>query len=301
MHMIISSRCKDVLQLILLSTCLLQPALSAAGDAAGGVRIEMASPARIAAAEDTLYVSDYREKAIFVVNKTTLKALRSFPIDGAPVAVAWSRGRIYVGNESTGHVEVYNPAGKHLSDLGGANGAVLRPSDMAVDEQSGRLVVVDSSDHSLKCFDLHSGALTQIITSPALVNPTGIVLDTERNEIIVSDYGDPALKYPARVHVFDYAGNLLRSISGRTAGFSRPQGMAFDNGWIFLADALVSKVFLLDSITGAVVKSLGGFGSGAGELMLPLDVSIDPLTKDLYITNNRLGRIERFPEGGLVP
>jgi DNA-binding beta-propeller fold protein YncE len=247
-----------------------------------------------------LFVTDYRQKAVFVVNKATLKILRSFPIEGAPLAVAWHRGRVYVGNETTGRVEVYNPAGKHLSDLGGPGKALMRPSDVAIDERSGTVMVVDSSDGTVKVFDLN-GVLLQTISSPALVNPTGIVLDPERREVIVSDYGDPALKYPARVLVFDHAGNLLRNFSGRTGGFSRPQGMANDHEHVFLAEALAGKVLVLDRMTGAVVKTLGTFGSGRGELMLPLDVLLDPLTRDVYVTNNRMGRIERFPEGGMLP
>jgi DNA-binding beta-propeller fold protein YncE len=282
---------------LLLTVSLLFPALSTAAESAGGSTIELVSPARIARAGAVLYVTDYRQSAVIMVNTTGLKPLRSFPIAGSPLAVAWHRGQVYVGNETTGHIEVYNPAGKHVADLGGT---VTRPNDMAFDDRSGALFVVDGGDSSLKVFD-RDGALTQTITSQDLVNPTGIVLDADRGEIYVSDYGDPALKYPARVLVFDYAGNLLRTLPGRTGGFSRPQGMALDGGHVFLADGLIGKVLVLDSSTGTVLKSLGSFGTDPGQLMLPLDVTVDPLTKDVYVTNNRLGRIERFPGGGIVP
>ena len=283
--------------LLLLTGYLLIRILPATAEAVGGSSIELVSPARIAPGGDVLYVTDYRQSAVFMVNKKGLKPLRSFPIAGSPLAVAWHRGRVYVGNETSAHIEVYNPAGKHVTDLGGT---VTRPGDMAFDDRSGTLFVVDSGDRSLKVFD-RDGALTKTITSQHLVNPTGIALDEERGEIFVSDYGDPALKYPARVLVFDYAGNLLRTLSGRTAGFSRPQGMALDGGHVFLADGLIGKVLVLDSLTGEVLKTLGSFGDAPGQLMLPLDVTIDPFSRDVYVTNNRLGRIERFPGGGIVP
>lgn len=265
----------------------------------GPPRRAMLSPVRLSGGEGALVVSDYRARAVFMVNKQGPRALRSFAIDGAPLAVAWFQGLVYVGNETTGSIEVYTPAGKFLSYLG-ERGQVKSPNDMAIDEESGKVFVVDGRDRSLKVFD-RDGGMTQTITSQALVNPTGIVLDAARGEVFVSDYGDPALKYPAQVLVFDYAGNLLRSLPGRTAGFSRPQGMALDDGHVFLADGLIGKVLVLDSSTGAVVKTLGSFGAGPGQLMLPLDVVIDPSTKDVYVTNNRPGRIERFPEGGLLP
>jgi DNA-binding beta-propeller fold protein YncE len=288
-----------MLHMILLA-CLWHTAAWAADGGSGKILVAMASPSRIAAGDDILFVSDYRENVIFLIEKTTLKVLRSFPVSGSPLAVAWSSGRVYVGNESTGSIDVFNHSGKQIGVLVAPGGVPLRASDMTVDEGAGILLVVDSADHSVKLFGL-GGSLIRTITSAALVNPTGIALDAQHGEIMVSDYGDPALSYPAKVHVFDTAGTLVRSIPGGPAGFSRPQGMAFDSGHLFLADALVGKVLVLDRLTGAVLKTVGSFGDGPGGLMLPLDVSIDPVTRDLYVTNNRPGRIERFAEGGLVP
>ncbi len=112
----------------------------------------------------------------------------------------------------------------------------------------------------------------------------------------------------ARVQIFDYAGNHLKSISGKAGmtkkRFSRPQGLAVDGqGHIFLVDCLIGRVLVLDRNTGATIKSLGTYGrSGApGEMALPLDVVIDSRTKNVFVTNNRLGRIEVFVKGGLVP
>ena len=110
------------------------------------------------------------------------------------------------------------------------------------------------------------------------------------------------------VQIFDYDGNLLKTISGKIGmmgrRFSSPQGLAVDGlGHIFLVDCLIGRVLVLDRNTGATVKSLGTYGrSGApGEMALPLDVVIDSRSKDVFVTNNHLGRIEVFVKGGLVP
>ena len=42
------------------------------------------------------------------------------------------------------------------------------------------------------------------------------------------------------------------------------------------------------------IASLAGHGTGVGELFLPLDVAIDEYEGDIFVTNNRMGRIEVF-------
>jgi hypothetical protein len=49
----------------------------------------------------------------------------------------------------------------------------------------------------------------------------------------------------------------------------------------------------------AAAGTLGSFGDGPGQLMLPLDTVA--AAGDVYVTNNRAGRIERFAGGGIVP
>ncbi len=264
------------------------------------------SPVRLTAiAEGNLLVTDHNAQAVHMMNKATLKVLRSFPIKGRPLGIAWTRGRIYVGNETTGAVEVYNRAGKWLFDLGGAKGIIKEPTDIAVDEALGRVFVVDGDEKNIKVYDLQGAGLYTIAGAASgagqLVNPTGIALDTRRGEIVVSDYGDTNFAYSGRLCLFDYAGNVVGEIAGKAGGFSRPQGLTVDEGRIFLADGMLGQVLIFDRETGAKVKTLGSFGSGPGQLMLPLDVVVDPLSKDVFVTNNRLKRIEVFTGGGLLP
>lgn len=273
-----------------------------AGPAAGSLR----SPVRITAMDNgPLLVTDYTMQSVCMVNRVKLDVLRCFRIEGKPLAVAWANGHVYVGNETSGAVEVYNPAGKWQFDLGGGKGEIRQPNDMAVDEKSGKLFVADGHEKNIKVFSLDGARLSTITGTPGgdgrLVNPTGIALDAARGEVLVSDYGNPALSFPAWIHVFDYAGNYVSGIPGRTGGFSRPQGLAVDGDRLFVADGMLGSVLVFDRATGTRVKTLGTFGAGPGQLMLPLDVVVDPAAGDVFVTNNRNGRVERLAEGGLVP
>lgn len=269
------------------------------------------SPVRIARAPSgDLLVSDYLQQSILVLRQADLAVRRAFRVAGRPVAIAWGRGRIFVGNESTGSVEVYNPAGMWLYDLGGAKGLVRQPMDIAVGNQRGLVFVVDGSDKLVKVFDVNGPLLYTMPAAGAggvpLQNPTGIAIDADREEVLVSDFGDPGIGVPARVHILDYHGARLGEISGasgqRGYGFSRPQGLAVDGiGHVFVVDAMLGQVLVFDRTTGAGLKRLGTSGTGPGQLLLPLDLVLTGASRDVFVTSNLAARVEVFRHGGLVP
>ena len=265
--------------------------------------VSLSSPARIAfLAKGQLLVSDYGASSICVVDRADLSVLRCFTVAGRPLGTAWSQGRIYVGNEDAQRVELYTVTGKLIA---ASPENVAAPSDIAIDERIGRVFVVDTGDRNIKVMDLDGRLLYTITgngsTDSVLVHPVAIAVDPVRGELLVSDYGDPAFRHRAAIRIFDYAGNFVAVISGRTGGFSRPQGLAVADGRIYLADGLLGEVLVFDQASGARVGAFGSFGDGPGELMLPLDVVIDAGSRNVYVTNNRNGRIERFEMGGLLP
>ncbi|MFQ5747758.1 MAG: NHL repeat-containing protein [Gemmatimonadota bacterium] len=224
--------------------------------------------------------------------------------------MARSGGLLLVGNAETGTVDVYRAAsGKWLRALGGP-GAVNDPTDIAVDASAGTVFVLDGRGARVLVFDLASGALVRTISGPGLAAsdlqaPTGIAFDPARGEILVSDYGDPAMSVPPAVKLFAPDGTYLTEISGKAGmlgqRFSRPQGLAVDAaGRILLVDALAGEVQVLDRATGSLQATLGGFGSGPGQLWLPLDVAIG-LQGRIYVTNNRAGRVDELPAAGAGP
>jgi DNA-binding beta-propeller fold protein YncE len=267
------------------------------------------SPLRLTqTAEGHLLVSDYRLGSILTIRSTSLKVIRCFPLEGKPLGIAYARGHIYVGNETSQRIEVYNRAGKKLKKPVFQE-PLAKPADLAVDVGMDCLFAVAGEEKSVKVFSLKGEFLRSFPAgdpdNPLLANPTGITVDTVNREVFVSDYGDPGKSIAPRIQVFDYQGSLVGTISGQGSGmlgqprFSRPQGLAVDNAaCVFLVDCYSSEILVLDRYSGALLKTMGGFGTEPGKLLLPLDIVIEPLSNDLYITNNRAARLEIFPEGG---
>lgn len=265
------------------------------------------SPVRLALAPGGgLLVSDSRSGAIVGVDRASARPTTAMEVRGSPLAVGMLAPRIFVGNATTRRVEVYNTKGKYWYAFGTP---VAYPTDLAVDSTRRLVFVVDAVQRDVKVFDVH-GVLQRVMPSGGaaagqLHVPTGIALDVERREVLVSDYPDPAVGGSAAVRIYDYEGRLLDVLSpgkcgflGCTGGFSRPQGVAVDNGRIYLADALLAQVLVFDRGTLALVKTLGGRDAGPPQLRIPLDVAVGP-GGDVFVTSNRTGSVEVFRNGAL--
>jgi DNA-binding beta-propeller fold protein YncE len=266
---------------------------------------QLHSPIRLTMTpEGNLLVSDYQLGMIVTVDHKSLEATGWFPVPGKPLGVAYARGHIYVGNASKKCVEVYARGGRKLYQL---NGVIKKPTDIAIDEKQGLVFVVDGSQKKVKVFNLRGKFIRSFpgLDPDDLVNPTGIALDPAGQEVFVSDYGDRTKSVYPRIQIFDYNGNLLDTIKGKKGmfgvRFSRPQGLATDeSGHVFMLDCYSGEIMVFDRYNGQTLKTMAGYGTEPGQLRLPLDIVINPSSKDIYVTNNRSAAIEIFEKGGVL-
>ncbi|MCK5058313.1 MAG: NHL repeat-containing protein [Candidatus Aminicenantes bacterium] len=259
------------------------------------------SPVRITFNPDgNLIVSEYKRGLIVTLDRTTLGVVSWFPIDGKPLGVASINDYILVGNETRGCVEAYRPNGRKLAFAGAP---VQKPVDIVLDKGLKTIFVVDGGEKSIKVLSFKGKLLFKIPASPPdaniLTNPTGIALDAEKQELYVSDYGDQAIGIHARVQIFDLKGNLTGTISGKEGmfgqRFSRPQGLAVDGrGHLLMIDCFSAEILVFDLLSGAIIKTFGEYGMGPGQLRLPFDLVVDPVAREIFVTNNRCSRIEVF-------
>ena len=257
------------------------------------------SPIRIASGPGgNLLVSDYKAKSVFVVDKNKNRIIKGIVIRGNPLGVAYYKGKIYVGNKTHEKIEVYTESGKKRFSF---PRIVKKPNDIVIDRVSERLYVTDSIRKNVTVFNLDGEY--QFVIRTNLVAPAGIAIDENKGILYVSDYGDRSnWKYPS-IQAYDLDGTPVGSISGKLGmmgnRFSRPQGLAIDdNSNVFLVDCYSAEVLVFSGLSGILLKTIGGFGTGPGKMLLPYDVVLDGRTKDLFVTNNRAKRIEIFRNGG---
>lgn len=258
----------------------------------------LAAPVRIAQMPGgKLVVSDYSANSVFVVGMSDLALKKRISVAGHPVAVASGFGKIFVGNETMGRVEVYNPSGQFLYTLAG-NGSIRLPNSIAVNELTEQVLVLDAHEKVIKVFAVDGTYLYPLTLPGALVNPMAMTLDVARGVLLVSDYGSFSSSLFRRpqplIRLFDLTGNPLRTITG---SFARPQGLTVDSaGRLYVVDCLEGEVQVLDLISGQRLKKLGGFGSEPGQLSFPLDVVVSEEAQLVFVTDNRNARIATFAQ-----
>lgn len=117
-----------------------------------------------------------------------------------------SKGNIYVSDSTNNVVKVYDPDGTLRFTIGGygtADGQMIFPTGITVDEYAQELYVVDHLNIRIEVFDL-SGNFKRKFTSSYLLRPQGIAVSN--GKVYVVDI------YHSSVKVFDTLGNYITSI-----------------------------------------------------------------------------------------
>lgn len=179
--------------------------------------------------------------------------------------------------------------------IGAATG-LGKPYGVAV--YKGRVYVSDTVLRGVAMFDVPTGQFKLIGTEGvgALAKPLG--LD-------VSDDGDlyVADGTSKRVAVFNKSGDFIQAI-GSSKELKRPSGVALspDNKLVYVVDtggvdSDQHRVYVYDTVSGDLVRSFGGRGTGPGEFNLPLQAAVG---KDgtIYVVDSGNFRVKAFTPNG---
>jgi hypothetical protein len=262
-------------------------------------------PTRLAYGSDgRLFVSDAKVGSVFIYdpNLVLIGELKGL---NKPLGVAVDdKGNIYVGNNGSDNVEVYDSNGVRIATIG--EGVLKMPNDLALD-RNGNLYVVDTLNHTVWVYDSNQVYLRNIGVrgddEGEFRFPTALTVaypndanGQEVAELFVADQGHKL------VQVFGLQGNFIGSYGGEvTQGmmdwkwkgkFVKLQSLAVDSyGRLHAADCYMNKVQILDAQNGDYMDSYGTFGTGVGKLNLPLDIAIDDYGQ-VVVTNTGNRRVE---------
>jgi sugar lactone lactonase YvrE len=199
-------------------------------------------------------------------------------------------GKVYVGEEGTGSVSVFDADMNFLYQIGTGNGEFVAPNAIAIDPDPaiGRIYVVDSLTHTVEVFssggvfEFAFGGLGKLEGQFNL--PLGIYVSSV-GEVYVTDRNND------RIQVFTRNGMFLRCFGGRGGFFSVRRfgsltaGITGDSlNRLYVTDGFQGHVKIFDGY-GILITTLGSFGKGAGQFRSPNGLAIDPFNR-LFVASS---------------
>ena len=241
------------------------------------------------------------------------------PANGAgvfrfPQALAYAPGggSVIVGDEYSGRIGVYSPAGERRFGFG-RRALAREPGRLGVvggvaTDAAGRIFVLDSENDRVQAFTPDGtqiaswGDSTLIDTSPGNaddglgISAGGIAAGG--GAVYVADPGfDRVARVPFDGHAFG-----TPSFSAASLGLANPQGLGLDPGAtrLFVADDDNDRVLVLDPASLALETQFGSHGTGLGQFQNPYDVAADAAGR-LYVADNLNNRVDVFDAASFNP
>lgn len=229
-----------------------------------------------------IYVTDSLSNCFYIYSNNGI-LLKTIEIH-RPLGIATHNGKIFIGEQSSGSVKVFDTEGNLLYEIGSGAAEFGLPNDIAI-SQDGRVYIVDSLQNLVKVYSEEGQYLFNFGTGMSF--PTGIAIDGIAGEIYVSDHNN------TRIKVFDLNGTYKREIRGSGmlgSRFLRPHGLAMDSQRLYIVDSYNSTMAVYDK-NGTFLGYVGQYGSEPGEFKIPLDAVFDRDGK-LFVTNYNNSRID---------
>ena len=250
------------------------------------VRDSIESPVRLAYGPDEkLYVTDTKHDSLFIYDPNMILRSQLKLLEGPLGVVVDDSGNMYVGSKFIKSVEVFDPNGLKINDIG--SGLIKMPNDLELDDD-GNLYVADSLSDLIRVYDPNGTALSTI-GQGQLRFPSSLeiaTIETEPNvfstELYVADQGHYQVK------VFDLQGTLLRSfgeVAYKSMGGFGPlqwqgkyvnmQSLAMDHlDRLHILDSAMKKIQIINPLNGTYIGDYGQEGSGEEEIGLGQDINI---------------------------
>ena len=221
-----------------------------------------------------------------------------------PSGVEWDaeNDRLVVADTGLDRISFYRLNGRKIGGFGrhgSGPGRFDSPRDVAIDG-AGNIYVADAANNRIQKFSSRGAFRWQaggLGSCDACLNtPIGVTWDRANGVLLVASTGQSLLK------AFEPDGDLAwRSPSGSQLGIAAPRDIARGpDGRIWVADYKNHRVKAFDVSNAGVFRSnapdisIGGNGSGLGQLNFPYNVAFSPNGNTLYVSDTGNNRVARW-------
>ncbi len=221
------------------------------------------------------------------------------PLGPAGIAIH-PDGRIVVSRSKDADVGVYDASFGFLHLLSNGSVNFVKPTDLTIDDTTGRLYVVDSGADRIYAFNPdESLALIVGIRGDRYGEfkyPSAIAVDGANDRMYIADQDNFRIQVFSRAGVFLFSfGYRIKYLPGGISEGWMPRitGLAVDNnGIIYAVDALMGTLRAFDP-SGAELALMASHGVNAGDLQSPTDVAVDGAGR-IFVANSNVGSVELY-------
>jgi DNA-binding beta-propeller fold protein YncE len=163
---------------------------------------------------------------------------------------------------------------------------VIRPHGIAV--WQGKIYVCDKGAGHVKIFDVINGRFDILGGGLGyLQGPTAIAVGADGYKFVVESFRK-------RIHTFDPDDGYLTSFQLEEG---RPADLVAVGSELFVADVELSRIQVLDRMTGEVVGVVGGKGAERGQFQMPNSIAVDD-EGELYLSDQFNSRFQKLDPDG---
>jgi len=259
---------------------------------------ELQKPYGVTAYGDKMYVADTESAVVFVFDlkerKVTFMGYKDMGRLALPTGAAvTSDGIVFVSDAKQKRVFGYDENGNLQTALGKKD-EFKNPAGLAVNNELGRLYIVDSFGHMVHVYSTKGEPL---FTFGARGDqdgefnfPSNVAVERKTGNVSIVDTQN------FRVQVFDKDGKFIKSfgqIGDAPGTFTRPKGIGIDTeGHTYIADAAFDNLQIFDD-KGQLLLVIGGPGHAPGYFWLPAGAYVDEKDR-VYIVDSYNRRVQVF-------
>jgi DNA-binding beta-propeller fold protein YncE len=221
------------------------------------------------------------------------------------IAVQEETGNVFVANDVTDQIQVFDSGGNYLQAFGGTGsgpGQFDGQSAIAFEPNTGNFYAGDVNNNRINVFDpqgnylnsIAQGQFSGLIEGRPFFGPSGIAFDNSGNGYVGDYSSDRILQFNPS------SGAITGSIgsNGTAPGqFQGPSGIATTSeGNLVVTDQFNNRIQVVNP-EGDALLTFGKQGTGEGEFNQPIDVEVDE-KDNIYVTDSINSRVQVFDKNG---
>jgi hypothetical protein len=212
-----------------------------------------------------------------------------------PYGITYSKSKIYICDSGIEGLAVMDFSKKSFDYfIPSGKGQLQLPLNCSVDD-SGFLFIADANRHQIVVFDNEGKYISEFGEKSETFKPTDVFVFS--NRIYVVSVKDQ------KVFVYDKTNyRLVTSFPSLETGddgyLYQPTNLFIDQNSVYVSDMGDNKIKVF-SHDGKYQRSVGGYGSYAGQLMRPKGVAVDEKS-NLFVTDAAFENVQIFNKEGKV-